>query len=231
MALGDIGTYGYFGAGGTGETATTPGWGSFGAMPAAGWGANMPLETIDDFTLSGAQRAWELGRLGQMGNRAALPQFQQTAGYGFAPAYGAYLAGGSRAGGEDVSFADWLNRGATGIEGTEGYVARPAAAPINLANALAASAQLASPGSDLTAASPEDFAQQTALRGTLSGANARANQIALMQAALGGGVGMGANARARALGNIYDLYAARQAATGGSPGGFLNWIASRAGLA
>ena len=44
---------------------------------------------------------------------------------------------------------------------------------------------------------------------------------------MGGGVGSMADARGAALGNLYNIYAARQAGTAGPPGGFLDWINRR----
>jgi hypothetical protein len=56
---------------------------------------------------------------------------------------------------------------------------------------------------------------------------ARRNTLAMTLARMGGGVGMGATARERAIGNMYDIYAARQAGTGGPQGGFIDWVNRR----
>ena len=44
---------------------------------------------------------------------------------------------------------------------------------------------------------------------------------------MGGGIGYGAQARQAALGNMYDIYGARQAGEGAVPGTFLNWLNTR----
>ena len=46
---------------------------------------------------------------------------------------------------------------------------------------------------------------------------------------MGGGVGYAAQARQRALGNLYDLYAARAGARGMGGGGFLGYLGGRMG--
>ena len=45
---------------------------------------------------------------------------------------------------------------------------------------------------------------------------------------MGGGVGYMANARQRALGNLYDLYSARSVGAGKSPGTFLSYLNNQA---
>lgn len=74
-----------------------------------------------------------------------------------------------------------------------------------------------------------EFARQLAISDYLTGDSAKTNMIRMTQAALGGGVGMGARAMERELGRMYDVYAAQQAATGQSTGGFINFVNSLMG--
>ena len=67
------------------------------------------------------------------------------------------------------------------------------------------------------------------MQGYLTGEGARSRALAMAGTAMGGGVGIGAQARQAALGNLYDLYAARAEATGTSPGTFLSWLSGKVG--
>ena len=162
-------------------------------------------------TFAGSPEAlWSTARLGAMGNQAALPQFQRAAMQGFQPAFGNYLLGGAPGG---TTFANYLG---------SGMQAQPLQYG-NWQNAVAASAALdpsLTLGADLQPGG-------IALQGLMQGENARRNMLAMAGSAMGGGVGLGAQARQRALGNIYDLYGARAAGAGQPTGTFLNWLSSR----
>ena len=239
MAFGTVGDFGLPTAPNTfGESFGSPptvGWGAFGGgggyLPAApGWEGAL-LDTFE----GDPQRAWETARLAEMGSYAANPLFQRTASFGFAPALGRYLAAGGRAGtgadAEGVSFADWLGRTvetpASGQPyGLAGHVpattSRVAGGDVDLSTAYAVSKALGTQGGlgSMGTLNPT----QTALGTFLSGDNARRNQLAMLAAQTNQGVGLGARASQRALGNLYDLYAARQSTQGLGGGGFLNYM-------
>jgi hypothetical protein len=73
-------------------------------------------------------------------------------------------------------------------------------------------------------------AQQLGIRGALSGEGARANALAMAQAGMGGARGYMGQARQRALGNLYDIYAARAEAAGRPRSGFLGYLGGQMGL-
>ena len=176
---------------------------------------------------------WRTARLGQLGYRAAMPQFQRAAMSGFRPAFGRYLLAGS-----NQPFSQFLRGTSTG-GGTS-----PLASQTNLADqwagAVAASRRLGTdPSAMESQMSPEAYGRELQYRGLLGSDNARANSIAMAMAGMGvpdqtdspfgGGWsgGYGGAARQRAIGNLYDLHAARAAAAGTPAGGFLNWINRR----
>lgn len=163
-------------------------------------------------TFAGSPAAlWQAARMGQMTNqRAALPQFQRAAMAGYQPAFGGFLLGGG--GG---TFADYLGgaRASDWVDPTSQ----------NWTSALAASDALRNPGTTRAPLTPEQLVQQ----GYMAGPNARTNALAMAAAAMGGGAGYGAQARQRAVGNLYDLYSARAAGAGEDPGGFLSWFGDR----
>tara|TARA_R100000808_G_C2153685_1_gene164174 strand:+ start:1784 stop:2371 length:588 start_codon:yes stop_codon:yes gene_type:complete len=166
---------------------------NYGAMP-----TNVFTPDITRTFAGDPQSYYQAARIAQMGDYAALPQFQRTANLGFTPQYGAYLMSGAPGEfsgynpvGRDLS-ADW-------------------------ANAIAASAAIGNPDVMMTDA-------QRNIQATLTGDDARRNALAMASAGLGGGIGYIANARQRALGNLYDLYSARAAGAGQPAGGFLSWL-------
>lgn len=149
------------------------------------------------------QELWETARIQNMGQQAALPYFQQAAGYGFQPKYGKYLLGGQ------ADFADWLK--------TPGSQAAPTAD--SWARAVETSRMM----------NPYATAGNIGLgdlvtRGHLQGPNARTNQLLMANAMLGGGMGLAGQARVRALGSLYDLYTSRARGQGLGAGGFLDYI-------
>jgi hypothetical protein len=239
MAFGTVGDFGLATApntyGASFGSTPTGGWGAFGGgggyLPAApGWEGAL-LDTFE----GDPQRAWETARLAEMGSYAANPLFQRTASFGFAPALGRYLAAGGRVGtgadAEGVSFADWLGRtvktpASDQPYGLPGHVpateSRVADQPVNLADAYSVSKALGTQGglAGMGTLNPT----QAAISGFLSGDNARRNQLAMLAAQTNLGVGLGARSAQRALGNLYDLYAARQSTQGLGGGGFLNYM-------
>lgn len=174
------------------------------------FGAGATLDPNVQATFAGQPEAyWAASRLANLGDYGALPQFQRAATMGYQPALGRYLmASPTTAAGELMPFS--------------GYAPDPAADRTQQwQDVVAASASLA-PGGVPTA-----NARQLTMAGLLSGENARRNALAIAQSQMGGGVGYLANARQRALGNIYDLYSARAGAAGSAPGTFLNWLSDR----
>jgi hypothetical protein len=173
------------------------------------WGTSPELLS----TFAGSPAAlWQAARINQMGQLAAIPQFQRTAMQGFTPALGAYMLQGNTG-----PFAQYLS-------GT-----RPDANTLDQGwqQAVTASRML-NPNYSVETNTPMT-AGMLAQQGYLTGENARRNALAMSAARLGGGVGYGAQARQAALGNLYDLYAARAAAAGTPVGGFLGYLGGRLG--
>jgi len=174
---------------------------------------------------------WQAARTAQLGNRALNPQWQRTIQQGFTPTYGRYLLGGA-----PTTFADYLSgqagqfggAAATGTVPAYSYdVTSPITTPgavsplqADWADTVAASQAIANPMQAGTTIDPTRM-------GLLQGENARQNMLAMAAARLGGGIGIGAQARQRALGSLYDVYAARAAGAGDPTGGFLSWLDPR----
>ena len=166
---------------------------------------------------------YETDRLAQMGDYAANPQFYRTRMAGFNPLYGKFMMGGGSG-----AFSDFIGQRPQTVttSPTTGVTASPYSfvGPANeneWAAAVLASRDLVNPNeATLTDA-------QIGVQGYLQGENARQNAIAMSLAGMGGGVGMGAAARERALGRLYDLYSARASAQGIAQGGFLDYLSGR----
>ena len=173
-------------------------------------GGYFTAPTVADTFLGSPEALWSTARIGAMGNQAAIPQFQRAAMQGFQPAFGNYLLGGAPGG---TSFADYLG---------SGMQAQPLQYG-NWQNAIAASAAL-DPSLTLDAPLAQGGIE---LQGLMQGENARRNMLAMAGSAMGGGVGLGAQARQRALGNIFDLYQSRAQGAGQPTGTFLNWLSNR----
>jgi len=163
---------------------------------------------------------WQAAQAQQLGQRAFIPQFQRTIGQGFTPAYGSYLlAGGGGPEGNDVgTFASYL--------GGAGQATRQAQALTDWTQAVEASRRM-DPG--YPAATGTLTAQQLGIQGALGGEGARANALAMAQAGMGGARGYMGQARQRALGNLYDIYAARAEAAGRPTSGFLGYLGGQMG--
>jgi len=199
-------------------------------------GGDWNLEDFGDFftspitigeTFAGSPQAlWQAARIGSLPDtQAYLPQYQRAAMAGYQPAFGSYIANqpaGTR------TFSDWLT--ARQRVADAGTVASPYRAGMSAAdwNALKQASRYLSGRVDV----PDEQLSEAMLgyRGILEGENARSNAMAMASAAMGGGVGYGARAARGAVGNLYDLYAARAAAAGQSPAGFMNWLGSRYNL-
>ena len=164
-------------------------------------------------TFAGSPAAlWQSGRIAGMGSQAAIPQFQRSAMQGFTPAFGRYMLKGGTG-----SFADYMR-----TPRTAGF----AAPRQDFTNAITASNML-NPAYARTATNPlttQDRERMLTHQGYLTGDNARRNALAMAAAGMGGGVGYGAQARQRALGNLYDLYASRASGAGAPVGGFLGYL-------
>ena len=71
----------------------------------------------------------------------------------------------------------------------------------------------------------QDFTpQQFGIQGLLGGDAARENALLMSYAALGGGPGVGGQAMYSRLGQMYDIFAAQQAAQGLPASGFLDYL-------
>ena len=215
----------------TGRTTAPDDFWDFGTTD---FGAYIPKMNVEQTFAERPADLWETARLAQMGSRGLLPQWQQQRFQGFEPALGSYyLAGGPG------TFAEYMK--AQAQTATTDLETRA-----NWANAIAASRALETPvaegearlqpwlggdppvGPDIISGTltPQQIAMQQWMQ---PGAEGRASTLAMAGAGLGGGVGLGAQARQAALGNLYDLYAARAEATGTSPGTFLSWLSGKVG--
>jgi len=149
----------------------------------------------------------------------ANPAFRNQVMTGFTPMLGAYNLAGAPG-----TFANWMSgavpTAGVGQYGTPGYGAGGDLAA-QWANAVAASAAM--PTFDIGDKEIENFRMMSLLQGE----NARRNALSMAGAYMGGGIGYGAQAQQAALGNMYDVYAARQAAEGNVSGTFLNWLNTR----
>ena len=192
--------------------------------------------TVEDTFAGRPQDLWETARLQQMGARGMLPQWQRQRLQGFQPALGGYLLSG-----RTDPFAEYLRSPGAGATALAGQSAQQIA-EANWANAIAASRAMAVqdqpwlpnlPEPEAAAAvadgAPAMTPEQLVMQGYLTGEGARSRALAMAGTAMGGGVGIGAQARQAALGNLYDLYSARAAATGTSPGTFLRWLSGKVG--
>ena len=202
--------------------------------------------TVEDTFAGRPQDLWETARLQQMGARGMLPQWQRQRLQGFEPMLGEYFLSG-----RTTPFADYLTNRTAATDTTS---SGPTAVANNWANAIAASRALAvkpqtwlpkptvapaptaaeleadpAAAAAAAAAAPAMTPEQLVMQGYLTGEGARGRALAMAGTAMGGGVGVGAQARQAALGNLYDLYAARAAATGTSPGTFLSWLSGKVG--
>ena len=205
----------------TGRTTAPDDFWDFGTTD---FGAYIPKMNVEQTFAERPADLWETARLAQMGSRGLLPQWQQQRFQGFEPALGSYyLAGGPG------TFAEYMK--AQAQTPTSDLETRA-----NWANAIAASRAMAVqdqpwlpdlPEPEAAAAvadgAPAMTPEQLVMQGYLTGEGARSRALAMAGTAMGGGVGIGAQARQAALGNLYDLYSARAAATGTSPGTFLRW--------
>ena len=164
-------------------------------------------------TFAGDPRSlWQAGRAQQMSAaQLANPAWRSQIMTGYQPMLGAYQLGGAQG-----TFADYL--GGLGAGGAGQYATSIPDA--NWQTAVTASQLMGSPDQPVT------LAQQN-IQNLLQGENARRNALAMAGAYMGGGIGYGAQARQAALGNMYDIYAARQAGEGAVPGTFLNWLNTR----
>ena len=148
------------------------------------------------------EQTWEAMRVSQMGDDIYNPVMWGARNVGFAPAKGQYLLSGA-----NQPFADFL----------------PTAQGLDMSNlwseAVEASAAMGAP------MSIQDFTpQQFGIQGLLGGDAARENALLMSYAALGGGPGVGGQAMYSRLGQMYDIFAAQQAAQGLPASGFLDYL-------
>ena len=133
---------------------------------------------------------------------------------GYQPLFGSYALAGAPG-----TFANYL--GGLGAGGANQYA--PTVPPENWDAAVAASAGM----NTFDVATADDTTQRFRLASLMQGENARRNALAMAGAYMGGGIGYGAQARQAALGNMYDIYGAREAGKGKVAGTFLNWLNTR----
>ena len=166
-------------------------------------------------TFAGDPRGlWQAGRAQQMtAAQLANPAWRNQIMTGYQPMMGAYQLGGAQG-----TFADYL--GGLGAGGANQYATTIPSE--NWQTAVTASQLMGSPDATVT------LAQQN-IQNLLQGENARQNDLSMAGAYMGGGIGYGAQAQQAALGNMYDVYSARQAGTGDVSGTFLNWLNTRMG--
>ena len=170
---------------------------------------------------------WQAARIQQMEDQAYLPQFARTAMQGYRPAIGGYMLGGGTG-----TFADYLK----GV--SDSSISAKTASEAREANWLRAVEASRRIGKDPEYISPTyygdlDFDTALAYQGYinpglegLSATEARANALTMAGTAQGrAGGGYADLAHQRALGNLYDLYAARAAGAGNPEGGFLGYLA------
>jgi hypothetical protein len=193
---------------------------TFGGIPDTEWlGSDLAGGFLDD-----PANLWRTGRAQQMTQQQlANPFWTRQANVGFTPTLGEYLLGGA-----PRSFGEYLGEGRPVNMG--GY--RTPDQATGWKSALAASRALLEGLSEEEIEARETAGTLTAGQVTQMGLmgtapEARRNTLAMTMARMGGGVGMGATARERAVGNMYDIYAARQAGTGDPQGGFIDWINRR----
>ena len=202
----------------------TQSWGPYGAPSI--WGT--PTDDVLSTFAKRPQALWRAAQMQQLGSKALIPQFQRTIGQGFTPAYGGYLmASPEGTGGERGTFAQYLGAGG-------GPEARRLAAMTDWATAVEASRRdnpTYTPAAGAPALTQAQMDRSLAIPGALSNENARANTIAMAQAGMGGGGGYMGQARQRALGNLYDIYAARAEAVGQPTSGFLAYLGDQMGTA
>jgi len=204
------------------QWSPTSGGVQFGGIPGTVGNETGWLGDVGQTFVGDPSGLWQAGRLAQLTQaQAANPQWTNQAMTGFTPTYGQYLLGGAPG-----TFGEYLG---ARVAPTGNMYTSPVATTgpnTNWQQAVLASQQLGAGTMGANTMSPQQFTYA----GLLQGENARRNALAMTAAAMGGGIGMGAMARQRALGNLYDVYAARQAGAGDPQGGFLNWINSRMNL-
>jgi hypothetical protein len=178
----------------------------------------LPQDTVEaTFAQRDPAGLWRTARIKQMGQAAALPQFQRTAMQGFTPAFGGFLRTG-RTG----TFADYLRGQQTGTT---------PAAQMGWGDVMAASQSLDPYGAQRGYTQEQRNLASALDPSSVGASEARRNALAVAGSLMGGGVGYLAGARQRSLGNLYDLYAARAAGTGAGLGGFLSHLGGLQGQA
>ena len=186
--------------------------GEFGA-PGASWLAD-PQGAQATF-VGDPRGLWQAGRAQQMSeSQLANPAWRNQMMTGYQPLFGSYALAGAPG-----TFANYL--GGLGAGGANQYAST--VPPENWDAAVAASAGM----NTFDVATADDTTQRFRLASLMQGENARRNALAMAGAYMGGGIGYGAQARQAALGNMYDIYGAREAGKGKVAGTFLNWLNTR----
>ena len=182
---------------------------------------------------------WQMARRGQMGGLGFLPQFRRLETQGFDPTYGQFILGGPET--EGRTFGEWLAaRGAAGAMDpgfrTTGDAIKPGwQAWVNAARYIDQATQQGQTLEGMLEGEGIPAWTDPRVLGylwgdDLSAADQRQNILAAAGAAMGGGIGIGAQARQRALGSLYDLYAGQALAEGRPVSGFINWINQQGGF-
>jgi len=193
--------------------------GEFGA-PEVSWLAD---PTGAQATFVGDPRGlWQAGRAQQMSeSQLANPAWRNQMMTGYQPLFGSYALAGAP--GTFTNYLGGIPTGSTpGIPAGVGQYTTSVPAE-NWDAAVAASAGM----NTFDVATADDTTQRFRLASLMQGENARRNALAMAGAYMGGGIGYGAQARQAALGNMYDIYGAREAGKGKVAGTFLNWLNTR----
>jgi len=186
--------------------------GEFGA-PAASWLAD-PQGAQATF-VGDPRGLWQAGRAQQMSeSQLANPAWRNQMMTGYQPLFGSYALAGAPG-----TFANYL--GGMPSTGVGQYQTEIPASAWDAA--VAASAGMNTFDVDTA----DDTTQRFRLASLMQGENARRNALAMAGAYMGGGIGYGAQARQAALGNMYDIYGAREAGKGKVAGTFLDWLNTR----
>jgi len=186
--------------------------GEFGA-PGASWLAD-PQGAQATF-VGDPRGLWQAGRAQQMSeSQLANPAWRNQMMTGYQPLFGSYALAGAPG-----TFANYL--GGMPSTGVGQYQTEIPASAWDAA--VAASAGMNTFDVDTA----DDTTQRFRLASLMQGENARRNALAMAGAYMGGGIGYGAQARQAALGNMYDIYGAREAGKGKVAGTFLDWLNTR----
>ena len=212
-------------------------WNTTGGFPSTGYGLGSMYGTggwggsvsnLGQGFVGDPYGLWLAAQTGRMTDpQLRNPRLFANRGVGFTPTYGDFMMQGL------PSWSDYLQNPAGAAVDTQGLARNPFVDPTRgfrtspnqtvWEDAMMASQYLGAGPEDLNTLTE----RQLEVQGFLQGENARRNAVAMSLAAMGGGIGVGAGAKQRAISRLYDIYAAKADAGGTLPGGFLNWFGQR----